>query len=184
MCHCGSLGISVYACWIEAGTRRQDIGSAVMARPGPGSARESASRTKERRNPNPFAMVLRSFGGLALPILHRSITPLLRRSSMLYSRPMTTTDELERSVNIYRGLVEVSALINSITDFNELLSAILDVAGRVMHGEASSLFLINESTGDLELTIARGPVGDALSHPIKIPRAIVNSRSPVDSLIR
>lgn len=52
-----------------------------------------------------------------------------------------TVDELERSVNIYRGLVEVSALINSITDFNELLSAILDVAGRVMHAEASSLFL-------------------------------------------
>ena len=82
----------------------------------------------------------------------------------------TTIDELERSVNIYRGLVEVSSLINWITDFNELLSAILDVAGRVMHAEASSLFLINESTGDLELTIARGPVGDALSHPIKIPR--------------
>jgi sigma-B regulation protein RsbU (phosphoserine phosphatase) len=82
----------------------------------------------------------------------------------------TTVDELERSVNIYRGLVEVSALINSITDFNELLSAILDVAGRVMHAEASSLFLINESTGDLELVIARGPVEDALSHPIKIPR--------------
>src|SRR5258708_28666013 len=39
-----------------------------------------------------------------------------------------------------------------------------------MHGEASSLCLINESTGDLELTIARGPVGDALSRPIKIPR--------------
>lgn len=81
-----------------------------------------------------------------------------------------TVDELERSVNIYRGLVEVSALINSITDFNELLSAILDVAGRVMHAEASSLFLINESTGDLELVIARGPVEAALSHPIKIPR--------------
>jgi phosphoserine phosphatase RsbU/P len=82
----------------------------------------------------------------------------------------TTVDELERSVNIYRGLVEVSALINSITDFNELLSAILDVAGRVMHAEASSLFLINESTGDLELVIARGPVEGALSHPIRIPR--------------
>lgn len=81
-----------------------------------------------------------------------------------------TVDELERSVNIYRGLVEVSALINSITDFNELLSAILDVAGRVMHAEARSLFLINESTGDLELVIARGPVEAALSHPIKIPR--------------
>ncbi|HEY4814656.1 MAG TPA: GAF domain-containing protein, partial [Chthoniobacterales bacterium] len=82
----------------------------------------------------------------------------------------TTIDELERSVNIYRGLVEVSALINSITDFNELLSAILDVAGRVMHAEASSLFLINESIGELELVIARGPVEAALSHPIKIPR--------------
>src|SRR5258707_3852269 len=68
------------------------------------------------------------------PILRCSITPLLRRSFMLYSRPMTTTtDELERSVTIYPGLVEVSALINSITDFNELLSAILDVAGPVMH---------------------------------------------------
>jgi len=82
----------------------------------------------------------------------------------------TTLDELQRSVNIYRGLVEVSSLINSITDFNELLSAILDVAGRVMHAEASSLFLIEEPTGDLELVIARGPVEEALSHPIKIPR--------------
>jgi phosphoserine phosphatase RsbU/P len=90
---------------------------------------------------------------------------------MIYWATMlATTDELERSVNIYRGLVEVSALINSITDFNELLSAILDVAGRVMHAEASSLFLINEATGDLELTIARGPVGEALAHPVKIPR--------------
>jgi len=82
----------------------------------------------------------------------------------------TTVDELERSVNIYRGLVEVSALINSITDFNELLSAILDVAGRVMHAEASSLFLINGPAGDLELTIARGPAGEALANPVKIPR--------------
>ena len=82
----------------------------------------------------------------------------------------STNDELERSVSIYRGLVEVSALINSITDFNDLLSAILDVAGRVMHAEASSLFLINESTDDLELTIARGPVGGVLAHPVKIPR--------------
>ena len=81
-------------------------------------------------------------------------------------------EELQRLNKLYRGVVEVSALINSITEFDELLSAILDVAGRVMRAEASSLYLIDEETGDLELTIARGPAGDSLSGParIKIPR--------------
>lgn len=63
-------------------------------------------------------------------------------------------EQLERSVKLYRGLVEVSALINAITDFNELLSAILDVARRVMNAEASSLFLVDEE-GNLRLTLAR-----------------------------
>jgi phosphoserine phosphatase RsbU/P len=81
-------------------------------------------------------------------------------------------EELQRLNQLYRGVVEVSALINSITEFDELLSAILDVARRVMRAEASSLFLIDPETGDLELTIARGPAGDTLSRPgkIKIPR--------------
>jgi phosphoserine phosphatase RsbU/P len=81
-------------------------------------------------------------------------------------------EELQRLNHLYRGVVEVSALINSITEFDELLSAILDVASRVMRAEASSLFLIDPDTGDLELTIARGPAGDSLSRPakIKVPR--------------
>jgi sigma-B regulation protein RsbU (phosphoserine phosphatase) len=79
-------------------------------------------------------------------------------------------EELQRSVTLYKGLVEVSALINSITDFNELLSAILDVARRVVKAEASSLFLINENSGNLELTIARGPAGETLKSPVVIPR--------------
>jgi sigma-B regulation protein RsbU (phosphoserine phosphatase) len=64
----------------------------------------------------------------------------------------------------------VSALINSITDFSELLSAILDVARRVMHAEAGSLFLVDETSGELELTIARGPAGTTLATRIKLPR--------------
>lgn len=64
---------------------------------------------------------------------------------------------LERALDAYKGLVEVSALINAITDFNELLSALLDVARRVMRAEASSLFLI-DADGNLRLTVARGPV--------------------------
>src|SRR5260370_11205844 len=68
-------------------------------------------------------------------------------------------EELQRLNQLYRGVVEVSALINSITEFDELLSAILDVAGRVMRAEASSLFLIDPDTRDLQLPIARGPPG-------------------------
>jgi sigma-B regulation protein RsbU (phosphoserine phosphatase) len=84
----------------------------------------------------------------------------------------TNIEELQRLNHLYRGVVEVSALINSITEFDELLSAILDVASRVMRAQASSLFLIDPDSGDLELTIARGPAGDSLSRPakIKVPR--------------
>jgi sigma-B regulation protein RsbU (phosphoserine phosphatase) len=81
-------------------------------------------------------------------------------------------EQLERLNQLYRGLLEISILINSITEFDELLTEILDVARRVMRAEASSLFLIDQETGDLELTIARGPAGDSLSRPakIKIPK--------------
>ncbi len=73
-------------------------------------------------------------------------------------------EKLERSLRIYKGLVEVSALITAITDFRELLSAILDVSRRVMNAEASSLFLVNEA-GDLQLVIGRGKETD-----IVVPR--------------
>ena len=39
---------------------------------------------------------------------------------------------LERQLKLYKGLVEVSALINAITESSELLPAILEVARRVM----------------------------------------------------
>lgn len=75
-----------------------------------------------------------------------------------------------RSLKVYKGLVEVSSLINAITDFNELLAAILDVARRVMTAEASSLFLTN-ADGNLELVIARGSGGREVTQGgIIIPR--------------
>ncbi|HWB59838.1 MAG TPA: GAF domain-containing SpoIIE family protein phosphatase [Chthoniobacteraceae bacterium] len=63
-------------------------------------------------------------------------------------------DTTLRALKMYKGLVEVSALINAITDFNELLTAILDVARRVTNSEAGSLFLVNADR-NLELAIAR-----------------------------
>ena len=62
-------------------------------------------------------------------------------------------ESLRKSLNIYKGLVEVSGLINSITDYDELLRAILDVARRVILAEAASLFFVNGETGALELAI-------------------------------
>src|SRR5882757_8698974 len=79
---------------------------------------------------------------------------------------------LERQLNLYKGLVEVSALINEITESRELLPAILDVARRVMEVEAASLFLVN-ADGELELTCASGGAMAATSAPqarITVPR--------------
>jgi len=77
---------------------------------------------------------------------------------------------LSKTLAIYKGLVEVSALINSITDFDELLRAILEVARRVMHAEAASLFLSEEETGALELAIASGRSGEFEKPKIKVPK--------------
>lgn len=62
---------------------------------------------------------------------------------------------IERQLQVYKGLVEVSALINGITDHDALLPEILEVARRVLNVEAASLFLLNDA-GDLELSAARG----------------------------
>ena len=67
---------------------------------------------------------------------------------------------LRKSLRVYKGLVEVSAATNSITDYGELLRAILDVARRVFRAEAASLFLVDSASGNLELAIAtRGESG-------------------------
>jgi sigma-B regulation protein RsbU (phosphoserine phosphatase) len=62
-------------------------------------------------------------------------------------------NRLQHQLDLYKGLVEVSALINGITESNELLAAVLDVARRVMNAEAASLFLVN-ADGALELVVA------------------------------
>ncbi|EDY17935.1 protein serine phosphatase with GAF(s) sensor(s) [Chthoniobacter flavus Ellin428] len=79
---------------------------------------------------------------------------------------------LERQLKLYKGLVEVSALINAITESSELLPAILEVARRVMEVEAASLFLVN-GDGELELTYASGGIMAGTSAPearIVVPR--------------
>jgi len=75
----------------------------------------------------------------------------------------------QRLLKVYQGLVEVSSLINSITDFRELLHAILNVAREVFRTEAASLFIANGETGELELLLACGEFG-YLEPRIVVPR--------------
>ena len=77
---------------------------------------------------------------------------------------------LRKSLHIYKGLVEVSGLINSITDYNELLRAILDVARRVILAEAASLFFVNEETDALDLAISSFAEGQFSEPKISVPK--------------
>ena len=76
-------------------------------------------------------------------------------------------ERLQHQLEVYKGLVEVSALINGITESAELMPAILDVARRVMGVEAASLFLV-DAAGDLDLAIASSATGPSGPPPKKI----------------
>ncbi len=77
-------------------------------------------------------------------------------------------ESLRKSLRIYRGLVEVSSLINSITDYDELLEAILDVARRVIRAEAASLFLLHEDGVHLDLVISSYSEGEFIQPKIRV----------------
>lgn len=77
---------------------------------------------------------------------------------------------LKKSLAIYRGLVEVSGLIASITGYDELLRAILEVSRRVMRAEAASLFLVDEAGDALQLALSSQADGHFVSRPIRVPK--------------
>src|SRR5450432_2290960 len=77
---------------------------------------------------------------------------------------------LRRTLDLYKGLVEVATLINGITDYNGLLTAIMDVARRVIGAEASSLILLNTNTDQLEMVVARDAKGYVVTTKPTVPR--------------
>ena len=76
----------------------------------------------------------------------------------------------EELLALYKGLVEVCTLINGITDYNELLTEIMEVARRVMRAEGSGLILLDEPSGELRLVVARSAGGEVLSAHQAVPR--------------
>ncbi len=84
--------------------------------------------------------------------------------------PHVPPTPLEELLSLYKGLVEVSTLINAITDYSELLTATMDVARRVMRAEGSALILYNDRTDQLELVVARSLTGEVeVAHQV-VPR--------------
>ncbi len=67
---------------------------------------------------------------------------------------------LRSKVSDLSSLIEVSIIINSAFDLNELVRLVIEKAQSVMKAEASSVLLINEETNMLECEVALGEVGD------------------------
>lgn len=63
---------------------------------------------------------------------------------------------LERRLQHLESLMEVSALVGSSLDLNEVLSLVMQKAQVVMDAEASSILLFNQQTGKLEFEVAVG----------------------------
>ncbi|MDZ7317975.1 MAG: SpoIIE family protein phosphatase, partial [candidate division KSB1 bacterium] len=62
------------------------------------------------------------------------------------------------------SLIEVSAIISSTLDLEEVMNLVMEKAQAVMNAEASSVMLLNEKTGLLECEIALGSVREKLKH--------------------
>jgi len=75
--------------------------------------------------------------------------------------------------NDFKEIIEISTLINSTFDINEVLNRIMDSANRVVKAEASSLLLIDETNNTLFFQVALGDKGDEVKkYTLKIGEGI------------
>lgn len=79
---------------------------------------------------------------------------------------MTNIDTLQQKINDLTSLIEVSAIISSTLDLEELMNLVMEKAQAVMNAEASSVMLLNEQTGMLECEIALGTVQEKVKNNI------------------
>lgn len=78
-------------------------------------------------------------------------------------------EEALKFVERFQVLLEINSSINSTIDLDELLRTIIDVAKMVMNAEASSLALLDKSTGELVFHFAMGEAGKAVES-MRIPK--------------
>jgi sigma-B regulation protein RsbU (phosphoserine phosphatase) len=61
---------------------------------------------------------------------------------------------IEKKVEDLKTLTEVSAIISSTLDYNDLIALVMEKAKKVMDAEACSLLLYNRDTNKLEFEVA------------------------------
>jgi sigma-B regulation protein RsbU (phosphoserine phosphatase) len=69
---------------------------------------------------------------------------------------------LKRRLQQLSSLMEVSVLVGSSLDLDEVLNAVMQKAKDVMDAEAASILLLNERTNKLEFEVALGGADNAL----------------------
>ncbi|OQX87980.1 hypothetical protein B6D60_02785 [candidate division KSB1 bacterium 4484_87] len=81
---------------------------------------------------------------------------------------MSNVEQLRQKINDLTSLIDVTSIITSTLDLDELMSLVMEKAQEVMHAEASSIMLLNEDTGLLECEIALGKVQDKVKNKIQL----------------
>jgi len=71
-------------------------------------------------------------------------------------------DSLKRKLDVLSTLIDMSIILTTTFDLDELIRSVLKVSQQVMNSEASTVMLLNEETGLLECRVALGEVGDQL----------------------
>lgn len=61
---------------------------------------------------------------------------------------------IEKKVQDFKTLIEVSTIISSTLDFNDLITLVMEKAKKVMDAEACSILLYNKDTNKLEFEVA------------------------------
>jgi PAS domain S-box-containing protein len=107
--------------------------------------------------------------------------PLL--GNVLREMGLTTEEQLEKalvkqdqSIDLYNNLdkdklgtaIEIGSMVNSSLDLAEVLHLIMNNANRVTNSVASTLMLLDETTGDLVFSVPTGPAAGQLTD-IRIP---------------
>jgi sigma-B regulation protein RsbU (phosphoserine phosphatase) len=77
-------------------------------------------------------------------------------------------DALQHQISILKSIIDVSAIITSTLDLDELITLVMEKAQSVMHAEASSVMLLNEKRGVLECRFALGTVQDQMRNKIEL----------------
>lgn len=75
---------------------------------------------------------------------------------------------LREKVDRLQSLIEVTSIISSVLDLEELLSLVMEKAQSVMHAEASSVMLLNEAKQLLECEVALGEVGEQVKRKVQL----------------